>query len=360
MNVLLVAVALTSVWCTGCGKDGPNTSTVLVLTNGVMTVDTREKLEIGTDAYKQYQLEWKKVVAEGADAKLTLHVIDQNGSDVTNANVSIHFSCNNRRNEPILGRTDTNGCFVAEDRLMGEIIYSVIKEGYYRTRCSFGFMGKDTTRCIENGRWIPWNPILQVTLKEIHKPIPMIAKRLEFTLPKTAQKMGFDFLVGDWVPPHGKGKTADMVYLYEEDRIDRENYDLKLSLAFPGTDSGCYVKRKDDFSVLLSDHEARLDNYSSNIVWRIYRKDGQYVTRDKLTKSDYLVFRTRSIQDEKGNVIFAHYGKIYGPIEGPSGLDRTTHFTYYFNPTPNDRNLEYDGKNNLLKGLSSLEEVYTP
>jgi len=44
MNVLLVAVALASVWYTGCGKGSLGTSTMIVLTNGVMTVDTREKL----------------------------------------------------------------------------------------------------------------------------------------------------------------------------------------------------------------------------------------------------------------------------------------------------------------------------
>jgi hypothetical protein len=35
-------------------------------------------------------------------------------------------------------------------------------------------------------------------------------------------------------------------------------------------------------------------------------------------------------------------------------------FTYYLNPTPNDRNLEFDGKNNLFKDPESLEEVYNP
>jgi hypothetical protein len=81
MNVLLATVALTSVWCTGCDKAGPDTSTMLVVSNGVVTEDTREKLEIGTDAHKQYQLESKKVAEEGADAKVTLHVVDQYGKD---------------------------------------------------------------------------------------------------------------------------------------------------------------------------------------------------------------------------------------------------------------------------------------
>jgi len=43
-----------------------------VVTNGIKTMDTREKLEIGTEALTQYQSEWKKVANEGADAKVTL------------------------------------------------------------------------------------------------------------------------------------------------------------------------------------------------------------------------------------------------------------------------------------------------
>jgi hypothetical protein len=318
-----------------------------------MVVDTREKIPPSSLEYEPYMRERQKAFAEGADAKVTLHVVDQSGNDVMNADVSINFCCHSN-DKIILGKTDKTGCFTAGGRLAEEIIYSVNKEGYYRTRTKFWIM--DTyRRCLQNGRWIPWNPTFEVTLKEIRKPIPMIAKKFEFKLPEKAQTMGFDFLVGDWIPPHGKGITADMIYLYEEERKDRGNYDLKLSVAFLGTDNGCYVKSKDEFSAFISDHEARLDNYSSNMMWRIYRKDGQYVTRERLTKSDYLVFRTRSRCDEKGNVIAAQYGKIYGPLEGPDGLDRMVSFIYYFNPTPNDRNLEFDGKNNLLKEQSSRE-----
>jgi len=173
--------------------------------------------------------------------------------------------------------------------------------------------------------------------------------------------MGFDFLVGDWVAPHGKGVTADMLYVYEEERTDKANYDLKRTLAFPDSGNGCYMKKKEEFSTLMSDHEARLGNYSSNSVLRIVRKDGNYVVREtRISENDYLIFRTRSQYDEKGNLVSAHYGKIYGPIGVPGSINQIVSFTYYFNPTPNDRNLEFDGTNNLLKGLSSLEQVYTP
>jgi len=35
-------------------------------------------------------------------------------------------------------------------------------------------------------------------------------------------------------------------------------------------------------------------------------------------------------------------------------------FDYYLNPTPNDRNVEFDPKRNLMKNLKPLEEVTEP
>ena len=35
-------------------------------------------------------------------------------------------------------------------------------------------------------------------------------------------------------------------------------------------------------------------------------------------------------------------------------------FTYYLNPTPNDRNMEFDPTRNLLTGLKEAEKVSVP
>jgi len=37
-----------------------------------------------------------------------------------------------------------------------------------------------------------------------------------------------------------------------------------------------------------------------------------------------------------------------------------TQFAYYLNPTPIDRNIEFDPKQNLLQGLQSFEQVRQP
>ena len=62
-------------------------------------------------------------------------------------------------------------------------------------------------------------------------------------------------------------------------------------------------------------------------------------------------FRVRTAKDHEGNIVSAHYGKIYGDF---------MQFTYYLNPTPNDRNIEFDPKQNLLGGLQSFEQVSAP
>jgi hypothetical protein len=62
-------------------------------------------------------------------------------------------------------------------------------------------------------------------------------------------------------------------------------------------------------------------------------------------------FWVRTVKDHEGNIVSAHYGKIYGDF---------MQFTYYLNPTPNDRNIEFDPKQNLLQGLQSFEQVSAP
>jgi hypothetical protein len=59
--------------------------------------------------------------------------------------------------------------------------------------------------------------------------------------------------------------------------------------------------------------------------------------------------------------VACNYGKIHGPIrfwiEPP---EATLSMTYYLNPTPNDRNLEFDPKKNLFTDLKPDERVYEP
>ncbi|MCW5550774.1 MAG: hypothetical protein KIS67_01275 [Verrucomicrobiae bacterium] len=64
--------------------------------------------------------------------------------------------------------------------------------------------------------------------------------------------------------------------------------------------------------------------------------------QDNIDPSRNYYFRANTVLDENGNVKSALYGKIYGDF---------MQFRYYLNPTPNDRNVEFVPKRNLLKEL---------
>ena len=61
------------------------------------------------------------------------------------------------------------------------------------------------------------------------------------------------------------------------------------------------------------------------------------VNTRKRTMNYYI--RVRTVLDDDGNIVRAHYGKIYGDF---------MKWTHYLNPTPNDRNVEFDVKKNLI------------
>ena len=69
-------------------------------------------------------------------------------------------------------------------------------------------------------------------------------------------------------------------------------------------------------------------------------------------------YRVRTVLDENGNVKSAVYGKIAGPIQYWGNKD--VHMIYYLNPTPNDRNMEFNPKKNLFQNLPTLQQVNAP
>jgi len=57
----------------------------------------------------------------------------------------------------------------------------------------------------------------------------------------------------------------------------------------------------------------------------------------------------RTKKNDKGEIVSALYGKIYNPIDFKvftNGMN--VQFAYYLNPTPNDRNTEFDPNQNLF------------
>lgn len=194
-------------------------------------------------------------------------------------------------------------------------------------------------------------------------------------IPVIDEWVGYDFEYNDWVAPHGKGLVADIEVFLSEVKPTEEDEIEELKIRFPYPLAGAYVMKKDLNCDFKSVYHANPDTtYQQEIRWykaykmmddinphawteeERYFKVNRMVKYNLLSKDDYLIFRTRTKVDENGNLIEARYGKIYGPIEfrldttdtRPSYRKRVELRNYYFNPTINDTNLEYDSKRNLL------------
>ena len=162
-----------------------------------------------------------------------------------------------------------------------------------------------------------------------------------------------DFSAGDLVEPYGKGKTADIALRFRFERPrspEFADYTQELEIKAVREGDGFILKKKDEWSELASVAEAPLSDYTPVIDLYYDRTPAEIFRQFDLTEKDYVIFRSRTISAPDGSTV-SNYGKIYGNIAygilENDAKEGSVRFRYYFNPTPNDRSLEFDGKNNL-------------
>lgn len=211
---------------------------------------------------------------------------------------------------------------------------------------------------------VPHFHSLTVALHRVKAPIPLFVNEVSVSKTKgifgSENAVRYDLMKGDWMPPKGAGEVADVEFVRhptEELGLGTNGagfVDMRLrdhmTVKFLGEDCGI---------VAVNPH---LDSY---LKWRTAPECGyerEHIC-ERTTPEDLQVkvnwdgdqchcFRVRVKKDSNGEIVEAYYGKIYGgigffferdPIRRVSGMD----FSYYLNPTPLDRNLEYDQKHNL-------------
>ena len=269
--------------------------------------------------------------------KVTLIVVDDTGQPVASAKTGVGYYS---KSQPasIDGLTDTNGVFIALHRAYSGILgFAVEKAGYYTTR-----QGYDLGFVYDEAKW---NPTQTIILKRKIKPIPMYAKHIEGGPPAFDVPVGYDLVVGDWVAPNRKGLTTDIIFTGELNQKAKNNFDYKLTVSFPKQDDGIQEFDVPSYylhshgSELLSSQEAPTNNYQPQIIRTMSRHPGFGTKEDMNDPNHNYYFRVRTKVDDSGNIVAAHYGKIYGDF---------MQFSYYFNPTSNDRNVEFDPKQNLM------------
>ena len=308
--------------------------------------------------------DYKRAMRNGAKAKLTVHVVDDNGHSISNATCHVGFADIATIIEEDVGHSDANGLYVAEGIAKDEIGGWVEKKGYYRSHFKFqkgdppGMIdyGGDSSEAyyaskVRNGRWLPWNPTIPVVLRDIRNPIPMYVTNIYKHSIPSETPMGFDCVNQDWVAPHGKGVVTDFLVTFSP--VGASEYDGACRIVLSSTDKegGFIPKQKKSYSEFVSEYEAPVEGYSEvNIVRETKMKFYERNPSD-LSEDEYLIFKSRIVRDKAGVIVSAHYGKIYGKMDYVFSRNKACGalgFTYYFNPKPNDPNLEFDGKHNLF------------
>ena len=291
--------------------------------------------------------------------KSTITVVDEEGDPIHGAEVLFSY-VNFKDEENIIVKTDENGVAQSSGSAELRVNLRVTKEGYYDTRhhkSEGTSLRKDT------------NHDRKVLLRKIKAPTPLFARNIELRLPALEEKIGFDLKVADFVNPFGKGLVSDFFFVAEKNYTSSEIYSTRVNLLFENRHAGIQLdqnaQRGGKFfeSQFKSSRLGRLDGYEkeASFVASKSAKDGY---KGSTNPAAYLV-RSRVVEDDGGEVISCHYSKLRNSIKVSRGAGLQAslpviEFTYYFNPTPNDRNLEFDPEKNLFKNLPRNEQVREP
>lgn len=310
--------------------------------------------------------------------KISPKVIDENGAPIEDAEV--HVAVGNPLEykdgyNDFRGRSDEQGLFVIESKIQTNIVIEVKKLGYYSSRNIYISPQNQMLHNIKSGDKIqPWNPTIPIMLKKIGKPIPMIVRLglsggalYIYHPPKLGEEVGFDMIKADWVQPNGKGEIADLLIRFDSEFLSPESYKTDATIRFPNPDDGLLpitelIGEESELKYPRIAPENGYEVKSLNVKSPIYEARSEAKEKQPL---GYLL-RIRTVRDKATNKITsAQYGKIVGRSNAQENsnpfefntvnrnekrelvLEPSFTFSSYLNPTPNDRNLEYDQQNNL-------------
>ena len=250
-----------------------------------------------------------------------------------------------------VGVTDSNGMFVAEGNAVIGVDGRVTVEGHYQTIVT---VSVGTNRAMNS-----WSLEIPVLLKRIRNPIPMyfhivnnpyISALEGVGKYRIGQTSSFDIVTADFLSPYGAGRVADFEFIWGMTIYSKDddglawNYDtlceIRMTNGVDGICRGSPDGAEDGQigSLFYSAYEAPKDGYTNYISFYDHVRGTKAEGNDDRHYLYY--FRVRTQTNELGQVTNALYGQIHGQING--------RFAYFLNPTPNDRNMEFDPKRNLF------------
>ena len=300
-------------------------------------------------------------------AKITVQTVDEQAKPV--AGVPIHFVFMNPITyQPLSidGFSDEGGFFSAEGGSDSTIAGEIRKAGYYRG----GFPLEPFVKSKE-GHWQPWNQTNVVLMRKIENPIPMYAKNFFLKVPQIGKPCGYDLAVGDWMSPWGKGRVPDFVFTMTCDYTNFNHQNTSMKLTFSNPLDGIQpadLPKEFAYGEFIWHRQSPESGYVGSYEQELGlpRKLFQIPSAPKVRSGEDIeaqkfYFRVRTVEKE-GKVVSALYGKLsrgFGMgATNPTNINVGT--CYYLNPTPLDRNMEFDLKQNLFKNLKVEEQPRKP
>jgi len=322
--------------------------------------------------------------------ELSIHVVDEDGRPLPGARGdSISYNPRNGRHGGDDWVADQSGHFICKDP--PNYFTTDMRVTLSSGDAAAGWQSYDATVTQQDYlHFVEPKLALKITLPYVRKPIPLKAKQDGFRhrrvngpkdmepadprLPDLAiTEVGYDAELLELMPPHGQGKHTDFTirvtsvfrgfedalnerrcladlergwYTMDEGKIRHGNWAHSVTYRFPNKGDGIVLSPQFwPYCKLTVPHKAPEEGYSPEVTLTeevrqtAYRPDLAHCR--ELMKNNGMFLRIRTQLDKDGKVVSAHYAKIVSP-QRPGNR-----FKILYNPTPNDRNLEYDLKTNL-------------
>ncbi len=301
------------------------------------------------------------LLAVGCEPKVQLLIVtsDDQGRPIASAAVRVDFEHGNdpAKRSTVSGLTDGFGKLTVSSRTSGFAVIGAEKDGFYLSRAKW--ISDGVPQGI--GAKPPTN-VIQLKMRRITAPVPLFFRSASLMTAGYVGSASYDLGLGDWLPPNGTGVAPDLRFTWEGRVVAPTNSEgqlllqmvqreSKFKLAFANPLDGLVRQpfSYDEGSELRLPNLAPEDGYLPVEIWEETSTPGNRPDGEAHNRVAYFL-RVRSQTNELGRVRSAIYAKTDGGFELAMALDGTAiRFNYYLNPTPNDRNLEYDGTNNLFE-----------
>lgn len=283
---------------------------------------------------------------DNALADVRLLVIDDSGNPVEGASVTAVFYIDVTKTTGLTQETSADGIVEAKYPCNGEFKVWARKNGYYDTLLkTTAFITLTEEEVTKAHKWSDGPVDVPVVLKKRRNPANLLLKGgpfQELAYPATNVVIGLDLQKFDWCPPYGKGEYDDLQVKYDFWRSPTNWFQVYSHVDMTMTNGldGVYLAPTDDFSKMNRCYGADTNAVYRKTLEFVYdRRTGQVVRDIEMPQDKYMVFRTRTQVNDKGELVSANYGLIFEKSEYSPKLNMRT----AFNPVPNDTNLECEG-----------------